>query len=1261
MIKPLRTSDKIVRPFKTFKTWEYNTTDESDVILLEHMYFTSTEGGLVGEPDYITKVQIKHQWSQYLSEIGIEFIERIELGVNYIDVVTKDDNVTLAIYKEGSPDNHLLYENGYGASPEKSEPRNGEFEIKVKYGKKIDGAFYPRGHRKHNPDKEPMNNDGSYFRVVYNTIKHLFYNDYFVNHYDHNQKRELNVKNPLMLFGVESAEYHDPTVIEDIDTSEYYTNRRIERRVLTDDIKVLEISRRNFGEKIRPKSLKIRDYSSEFEVIEIVDDGYTNLITKEATFDNVHRVGITWAERVEALQDTTSFDPRDFSFGEKLKSSGVYFLTGAPMKYNELSESQSGTAYLKKYDKKTDSFRIIRSFSCPFSQNGLALEQRHDHNNLLLKEMKDVLLSKDYSLNDNFGSAIELTDDFCAIGASRAHIRGESSQSPTGYLFVYEKNKGGNENWGIINVLEGLPGSGFGTSVSISGDLMAVGSPTIKGTSGIVYIFKKSKRTKNSAWNRVTNVTDGYSFNETKKQFQPTETDATELQNKNKSTTRWKVESVIPDGSILNCFSQVGDFNLSGSIGEPSCECDLETFAGDELISSGKIPKNNNEDFDAGYEPHEYSDTPEQSLNDTTWVFDSYVKIESNDESILFGEEVKLIGNRLYVTTPSSKNQICYVFERRINDCNKVVWELLYEIEKNGILDKNSNIYTTFDLPNRKNMVDFPFDYNDAEKHRFGHSIDANDQYLVIGDPYDRTYSVDDLTYEAGSSYVFDVSKSDKINLSEKLYGEKTTENKFSSRFGNSVSILESDILIGSYCIDSSDISADNDELIISDYYMGTDNLRDDSYLLNGEHINAIEGEVYYFRFFRDENESYRLMKKTKMNKQKNSVRRQYGYSVSLSSDYMFVGLPVIGNFPFTELITFDNESISIERELKHNPHEPSYRQPLFGYYDKLNEVNLQNEQKNVTGNVIAYRTDSVREVRNHQVGNIFYKNGIIVITKTENHLKNILSGSFREGFEIEFLGTHTIYEKEILCTIDPNEFNVSTNPTALKCEDIIYDVNGDGKFDLVDLILIYKFLMGHSKSSYLFDEIFPDEEVPGGISIEQDMNWPNADILMSESEDAILMFFEKEADNLPEQEYEKSIPMLNKLKDNGHFDVNDDGTSGSADAKLIIRYFKGNLGQDLIRGLVTKRSKRRVPSDIVDFLDRRTGKNNGVELIKDFEKYTSLERLMRVGKSHDALCPYVTTIGLYSGLELVAVAKLAKPVKVTPSYPINFLIKYDA
>ena len=42
-------------------------------------------------------------------------------------------------------------------------------------------------------------------------------------------------------------------------------------------------------------------------------------------------------------------------------------------------------------------------------------------------------------------------------------------------------------------------------------------------------------------------------------------------------------------------------------------------------------------------------------------------------------------------------------------------------------------------------------------------------------------------------------------------------------------------------------------------------------------------------------------------------------------------------------------------------------------------------------------------------------------------------------------------------------------------------------------------------------------------------------------------------------------------------------------------------------------------------------------------------------------LAPFITTIGLYDDeLNMVAVAKLPKPIKSLPDYPVNFIVRLD-
>lgn len=79
----------------------------------------------------------------------------------------------------------------------------------------------------------------------------------------------------------------------------------------------------------------------------------------------------------------------------------------------------------------------------------------------------------------------------------------------------------------------------------------------------------------------------------------------------------------------------------------------------------------------------------------------------------------------------------------------------------------------------------------------------------------------------------------------------------------------------------------------------------------------------------------------------------------------------------------------------------------------------------------------------------------------------------------------------------------------------------------------------------------------------------------------------------------------------------------------------------------------------------------NGEKYVKtDFVSITnpsitgSFEDYFKFGLSDPTgsyLTPYITTIGLYDdNYDLVAVAKLAKPVKKTPDYTINFVVRFD-
>lgn len=61
------------------------------------------------------------------------------------------------------------------------------------------------------------------------------------------------------------------------------------------------------------------------------------------------------------------------------------------------------------------------------------------------------------------------------------------------------------------------------------------------------------------------------------------------------------------------------------------------------------------------------------------------------------------------------------------------------------------------------------------------------------------------------------------------------------------------------------------------------------------------------------------------------------------------------------------------------------------------------------------------------------------------------------------------------------------------------------------------------------------------------------------------------------------------------------------------------------------------------------------------FGSFDDYEYSSSIDPTGSYLAPYITTIGLYDNeLNMVAVAKLPKPIKSLPDYPVNFIIRFD-
>jgi hypothetical protein len=123
------------------------------------------------------------------------------------------------------------------------------------------------------------------------------------------------------------------------------------------------------------------------------------------------------------------------------------------------------------------------------------------------------------------------------------------------------------------------------------------------------------------------------------------------------------------------------------------------------------------------------------------------------------------------------------------------------------------------------------------------------------------------------------------------------------------------------------------------------------------------------------------------------------------------------------------------------------------------------------------------------------------------------------------------------------------------------------------------------------------------------------------------------------------------------NFDLNQDNRIDVRDMNILWKYFTNRLTQENYITYITPACNRRLFSDVTDYLNGLSGKFSMPLIKSDFADY---ERLTVLDKTGSFLAPYCTTIGLYDGLQLVALGKLGSPIKITPELPINMVLKID-
>ena len=133
--------------------------------------------------------------------------------------------------------------------------------------------------------------------------------------------------------------------------------------------------------------------------------------------------------------------------------------------------------------------------------------------------------------------------------------------------------------------------------------------------------------------------------------------------------------------------------------------------------------------------------------------------------------------------------------------------------------------------------------------------------------------------------------------------------------------------------------------------------------------------------------------------------------------------------------VDIENDEI-IFTDLLSTPYTASFDDGTGDFDIQNGTFNLIYNGTNYDSNIISFDIESgIMVVDNieflqggaavSKIGNVFYNQGLIVITRD-------VANKLTSGWQLDYKSTQTIYEHEYLLIVNQDEFNVSTNPSAV-------------------------------------------------------------------------------------------------------------------------------------------------------------------------------------------------------------------------------------
>ncbi len=527
-------------------------------------------------------------------------------------------------------------------------------------------------------------------------------------------------------------------------------------------------------------------------------------------------------------------------------------------------------------------------------------------------------------------------------------------------------------------------------------------------------------------------------------------------------------------------------------------------------------------------------------------------------------------------------------------------WDNTFTLHPNS-----SSIYPLTFYPTLPIVTNYP-----NNKDSFGYSVSMFGSSIIVGAPYDRV--IQEFTgsseYKQGAVYFFERCANNDYGyyLTRKSYGNEKIMNN--NELGWSVSIFDKYAVAGVPKINtlSSSICYLRASLFQENY---CNDVSENS--LCGQFVlfNKITGSIP-----NTTDVDWDITNVYQIKKRLLSPYRVYGWDSCVSGQFITIGGPMLISGSSTEM----DLSISTGS--------------FTGSISNIGDL---------SGKSYIYNLKNLKE--QFYVGNVFYRNGKIVIMTSGSNFEGLQLNSVATNeyeYEIDFKSKHTVFEKQVVCPIEPGEFNVSTNPTSVVLPNALFDINHNGKFDFQDADVLLRYMA------------YKSTETTGAPNAD----WTSSIIDTTTNEETSVYNMYSSSWSNTDSLFSSSYSTINNTLYNS-LDFNNDNKINYNDMNILWKYFIYRLTQKNYDSYITPNSQNKYLSNILDYMNGLTlrGKSSTIN-----QNFLNASELSKIDPTGSFLYPTATSIGLYDKTELVAIAKLGTPIRITPEFPMNFIVKMD-